>query len=93
MKANPSQFSFNSYYLLDLEDDHTMTKVIRHIELIDDEALEYGIKVVKCKDKLMAKKFGFRQPPGLTYFRKGKFINYDGLCNLSTSLPGFMILQ
>lgn len=26
----------------------------------------------------MAKKFGFRNPPGVTYFRKGKSINYDG---------------
>ncbi|XP_065225798.1 uncharacterized protein hlk isoform X2 [Planococcus citri] len=60
------------------EDDAAMARVIRHIELIDDEALEYGIKIVKCTDKLMAKKFGFRNLPGITYFRKGKFINYDG---------------
>lgn len=26
----------------------------------------------------MAKKYGYRIPPGITYFRKGKFINYDG---------------
>lgn len=26
----------------------------------------------------MAKKYGYRVPPGITYFRKGKFINYDG---------------
>lgn len=30
------------------------------------------------KDRLMAKKYGFRNPPGITYFRKGKPINYDG---------------
>lgn len=30
------------------------------------------------KDRLMAKKYGFRNPPGITYFRKGKNINYDG---------------
>lgn len=30
------------------------------------------------KDRLMAKKYGFRDPPGITYFRKGKNINYDG---------------
>lgn len=46
--------------------------------MIDDEALEYGIKIVKMKDRLMAKKYGFRNPPGITYFRKGKPINYDG---------------
>jgi len=53
-------------------------RILRHIELIDDEAAEYGIRVVKCNDRLMAKKYGFRSPPGITYFRKGKYINYDG---------------
>lgn len=52
--------------------------MLRHIELIDDEAAEYGIKIVRLKDRLMAKKYGFRNPPGITYFRKGKSINYDG---------------
>ncbi|XP_065090647.1 uncharacterized protein hlk isoform X4 [Ochlerotatus camptorhynchus] len=61
-----------------LEDDENSPKVLRHIELIDDEAAEYGIVLVKCSDKLMAKKYGFRNPPGVTYFRKGKAINYDG---------------
>ncbi|XP_037908220.1 uncharacterized protein LOC119649874 isoform X6 [Hermetia illucens] len=60
------------------EDDPLTPKVLRHIELIDDEANEYGIKVVKMKDRLMAKKYGYRNPPGITYFRKGKPINYDG---------------
>ncbi|XP_033233621.1 uncharacterized protein hlk isoform X8 [Drosophila pseudoobscura] len=60
------------------EDDPDSPRVLRHIELIDDEAAEYGIYVVKMHDKLMAKKYGFRNPPGLTYFRKGKYINYDG---------------
>lgn len=53
-------------------------RILRHIELIDDEAAEYGIKVVKTSDRLMAKKYGYRNPPGVTYFRKGKYINYDG---------------
>ncbi|XP_043070275.1 uncharacterized protein LOC6560091 isoform X10 [Drosophila grimshawi] len=60
------------------EDDPDSPRVLRHIELIDDEAIEYGIYVVKMHDKLMAKKYGFRNPPGITYFRKGKYINYDG---------------
>ncbi|XP_059615096.1 uncharacterized protein LOC132260781 isoform X3 [Phlebotomus argentipes] len=61
-----------------LEDNNEAFKILRHLELIDDEAAEYGITIVKCDDKLMAKKFGYRNPPGLTYFRKGKPINYDG---------------
>lgn len=66
----------------DVEDDPFTVKVLRHVELIDDEASEYGIKIVKCSDRLMAKKYGFRNPPGVTYFRKGKYINYDGKTNL-----------
>ncbi|XP_030752651.1 uncharacterized protein LOC115879799 isoform X2 [Sitophilus oryzae] len=60
------------------EEDPDSPRVLRHIELIDDEAAEYGIKIVKMKDRLMAKKYGYRNPPGVTYFRKGKPINYDG---------------
>ncbi|KAL9914159.1 hulk isoform 4-T4 [Glossina fuscipes fuscipes] len=60
------------------EDDPDAPRVLRHIELIDDEASEYGIYIVKMHDKLMAKKYGYRNPPGITYFRKGKYINYDG---------------
>ncbi|XP_068148168.1 uncharacterized protein hlk isoform X7 [Drosophila tropicalis] len=60
------------------DDDPDSPRVLRHIELIDDEAAEYGIYIVKMHDKLMAKKYGYRNPPGLTYFRKGKYINYDG---------------
>ncbi|PSN36856.1 hypothetical protein C0J52_21454 [Blattella germanica] len=62
-----------------LEEDHDAPRILRHIELIDDEASEYGIKIIKTSDRLMAKKYGFRNPPGITYFRKGKYINYDGL--------------
>ncbi|XP_018318516.1 uncharacterized protein LOC108732303 isoform X2 [Agrilus planipennis] len=60
------------------EEDPDSPRILRHLELIDDEAAEYGIKIVKMRDRLMAKKYGFRQPPGITYFRKGKPINYDG---------------
>ncbi|CAK9820795.1 Protein disulfide-isomerase A5 [Anthophora plagiata] len=60
------------------EEDPESPRVLRHVELIDDEAGEYGIKIVRMKDRLMAKKYGFRNPPGITYFRKGKNINYDG---------------
>ncbi|XP_037043203.1 uncharacterized protein LOC119079410 isoform X8 [Bradysia coprophila] len=59
-------------------EDPQSPRVLRHLELIDDEAAEYGIKVVKTDDRLMAKKYGYRKPPGITYFRKGKYINYDG---------------
>ncbi|XP_069688968.1 uncharacterized protein hlk isoform X8 [Periplaneta americana] len=60
------------------EDSTDSPRILRHIELIDDEAAEYGIKIIKTSDRLMAKKYGYRNPPGITYFRKGKYINYDG---------------
>lgn len=63
---------------IDKDDDPKSPSILRHMELIDDEAAEYGIKMAKMSDRLMAKKFGFRNPPGITYFRKGKPINYDG---------------
>lgn len=58
--------------LTDDPEDPISPKILRHIELIDDEAAEYGITIVKCNDLLMAKKYGFRNPPGITYFRKSK---------------------
>lgn len=53
-------------------------KMLRHLELIDDEASEYAVKLVKIDDQLMAKKYGHREPPGLGYFRKGNYVKYDG---------------
>lgn len=59
---------------LDADDDANTgaKRMLRHLELIDDEASLYGIKLVKCVDKLIAKKYGFRDLPGISYFRKGK---------------------
>lgn len=77
--------------IVDIEDDTDTARILRHMELIDDEAAQYGIKMVKCNDKLMAKKFGFRNPPGVTYFRKGKYINYDGKCGAVFSVEGYFV--
>lgn len=71
-------------FILVNSEDSDVPRVLRHIELIDDEAAEYGIKIVKCDDLLMAKKYGFRNPPGISYFRKGKYINYDGMLKINT---------
>ena len=49
--------------------------MLRHLELIDDEAAEYEVKMVKIDDPLMAKKYGHRDPPGLGFFRKGIFLD------------------
>ena len=62
-------------------DNEDSAKMLRHLELIDDEAMEYGVKMVKLDDPLMAKKYGHRDPPGLGYFRKGNYVKYDGELN------------
>ena len=52
--------------------------MLRHLELIDDEAAEYEVKMVKIDDPLMAKKYGHRDLLGLGFFRQGNFIKYEG---------------
>lgn len=56
--------------------------MLRHLELIDDDAQEFGVRVVKINDFLMAKKFGHRVTPGLGYFRQSQYIKYDGMNEL-----------
>lgn len=78
---------FNIFiFRIDDQEDPISPKILRHIELIDDEAAEYGIKIVKCNDMLMAKKYGFRNPPGITYFRKSKFYYIASLQNFEKIL-------
>ena len=67
----------NNTLILDASNEDS-DKMLRHLELIDDEASQYDVKLVKIDDPLMAKKYGHRDPPGLGYFRKGIYIKYDG---------------
>lgn len=60
-------------------DNDDSLKMLRHLELIDDEAAEYEVKMVKIDDPLMAKKYGHREPPGLGFFRKGNYVKYEGI--------------
>ena len=68
----------NNPLILDTSNEDS-DKMLRHLELIDDEASQYDVKLVKIDDPLMAKKYGHRDPPGLGYFRKGNYIKYDGI--------------
>ena len=77
------EFEFLAVFFYDNSDD--CTKVLRHLELIDDEAQQYGVRMVKVDDPLMSKKYGHRNPPGLGYFRY-KMILMDFFVH--TSFPG-----
>ena len=65
--------------------------MLRHLELIDDEASQYGVKLVKIDDALMAKKYGHRDPPGLGFFRKGNYVKYDGKAHILWNLKPIII--
>ena len=52
----------NCDFTSDVEDDADSAKMLRHLELIDGEASEYGVRIVKLDDALMAKKYGHRDP-------------------------------
>jgi len=70
------EFEFLAVYFF--EDNEDSVKVLRHLELIDDEASQYGVRMVKLDDPLMSKKYGHRAPPGLGFFRKGNYVKFDG---------------
>merc|ERR1711872_501100 len=60
------------------DDNEDSKKVLRHIELIDSEAFEFGVRFVKLKDALISKKYGHRMLPGLGFFRKGNYVKFEG---------------
>jgi len=60
------------------DENEQSKKSLRHIELIDGDAAEYGVRFVKLKDVLISKKYGHRQHPGLGFFRKGNYIKFEG---------------
>jgi len=70
------EFEFLAVYFF--EDNDESVKVLRHLELIDDEAALYEVHMVKIFDPLMSKKYGHRSPPGLGYFRKGNYVKFEG---------------
>ncbi|XP_067132038.1 uncharacterized protein [Centruroides vittatus] len=61
-----------------VENNKESEEVVKELENIDDDCSEYGIHLVKMTDNVMAKKYGVRNPPGLIFFRHGKFIRYTG---------------
>lgn len=61
-----------------IENDAESREILKHLELIDDDCSEYEVQLVKMNDNLMAKKYGIRNPPGISYFRRGKNIKYPG---------------
>lgn len=47
----------------------TCDKVLDELEKIDDDTDSFGVDFVKINDKRLAKQYGIRTFPALTYFR------------------------
>lgn len=57
----------------------TCDKVLGELEKIDDDTDTFGVDFVKINDKRLAKHYGIKTFPALTYFREKEPIIYDGL--------------
>ncbi|XP_055921450.1 uncharacterized protein LOC129952700 isoform X9 [Eupeodes corollae] len=56
----------------------TCDKVLSELEKIDDDTDSFGVDFVKINDKRLAKQYGIKTFPALTYFREKEPIIYDG---------------
>lgn len=56
---------------LDARSCLTCDKVLAELEKIDDDTDSFGVDFVKINDKRLAKQYGIKNFPALTYFRYG----------------------
>lgn len=75
MCINSTQF-----ICIDTRSCHTCDKVLEELENIDDDTDTFGVDFVKINDKRLAKHYGIKNFPALTYFRKKEPIIYEGKC-------------
>lgn len=52
--------------------------MLAELEQIDDDTDTFGVDFVKINDKRLAKHYGIKNFPALTYFRDKKPIIYEG---------------
>jgi hypothetical protein len=57
----------------------TCDKVLAELEKIDDDTDTFGVDFVKINDKRLAKHYGIKTFPALTYFREREPIIYEGM--------------
>lgn len=68
------------FMYIDTRSCHTCDKVLEELENIDDDTDTFGVDFVKINDKRLAKHYGIKNFPALTYFRKKEPIIYEGMC-------------
>jgi thioredoxin-like negative regulator of GroEL len=52
--------------------------VLAELEKIDDDTDHFGVDFVKINDKRLAKQYGIKSFPALTYFRDNQPVLYEG---------------
>lgn len=62
----------------------TCDKVLEELEKIDDDTDTFGVDFVKINDKRLAKQYGIKNFPALTYFREREPIIYEGMLIVNT---------
>ncbi len=73
--------------VVDTVGEEESERVLRRLELIDEEVHQYGPLLVKCDDYLMSKKYGHRSTPALVFFRHGKILHFEGKTNFNSFVP------
>lgn len=73
-------FVFLFHFYLDTRSCHTCDAVLNELENIDDDTDSFGVDFVKINDKRLAKHYGIKNFPALTYFREKEPIIYEGSC-------------
>lgn len=68
----------NSDFFADARSCTTCDKVLAELEKIDDDTDHFGVDFVKINDKRLAKQYGIKNFPALTYFREKEPIIYEG---------------
>lgn len=58
-----------NFLQLDARSCLTCDKVLAELEKIDDDTDSFGVDFVKINDKRLAKQYGIKTFPALTYFR------------------------
>lgn len=66
------------YFISDARSCVTCDKVLAELEKIDDDTDTFGVDFVKINDKRLAKQYGIKNFPALTYFREKEPIIYEG---------------
>lgn len=71
-------FTCDYFSITDARSCTTCDHVLQELEKIDDDTDSFGVDFVKINDKRLAKQYGIKNFPALTYFREKEPIIYEG---------------